>query len=228
MKRLLSSITSIITVAIIAVSNSIFAFAEDNVQLSVDDAVTASNWSQSLKTEYKAFDSSRMTENSEIIVTYTCNNINKNSGTKYPVELVFQSWEFPDTPMADAGGNVWAKVAPAAYSDTEATYKYSDIVKAYGTDNFDLVSAICINATDRAEIICTGVTITNCKDKGTHIIPKTEKKLDDKNKSPIVLIIGITTGVILAVVVTIFILNKKSSKAFDINSGKFVSKKKAK
>ncbi len=225
MKKLFDFLAAAAVASVMAVSASITAFADDeklsDVEIDVSSAVVAKAWAQSLKVDSTVFDASRMTEDSVVKITYTCDKAVEDAGTDYPVELVVQSWENPDTPMVDAQGGVWAKVAPAKYDDKSATYRYSDIVKAYGTDDLKEVNCMLVGATDKAEITCTGMTVTNCKEKGNHVYPEEEKE----GVNPVFIIIGVVAGIIIAVVVIVVIMNKKSSEAFDVASGKFVDKK---
>lgn len=227
-----------------------------SVEIDCKDAKETSNWGQSIIVEYIDFDTTRMTSKSQIIVDY---KIDKKDVEKAPCELVFQSWENPDTPMTDEEGKVWAKIAPSEFTDTQATFDYIDIIEAYGTANFEKVSAICIGDSGFCKLKCTGITITNCTDNGTHKVEAAQSSSEQQEESSetveenvssaaeaaaqpantnvgsgnssgnvIFIIIGVVSGIVLAVGVVVIIMNKKSGAAYDVNSGKFVSKKKSK
>ena len=104
------------------------------------------------------------------------------------------------------------------FDDSSATYDFESIATAYGTDDFSQVYNIIIGATDRAKITVTGITVTNCK---TKTYAEKEEK-DSKGTNPIIIVIAVIAGIAIAVVV---IMNKKSSEAFDVSTGKFVDKK---
>ncbi|WP_124101066.1 hypothetical protein [Ruminococcus sp. Marseille-P6503] len=227
-----------------------------SVEIDCKDAKESKNWGQSIMVEYTDFDTTRMTSKSQIIVDY---EIDKKDVDQAPCELVFQSWENPDTPMADEDGNVWAKIAPAEFTDTQAVFDYIDIIEAYGTANFEKVSAICIGDAGFCKLKCTGITVTNCTDNGTHKVDAAQNSSEERQEESseaseavssaaeteaqqantnagsdsgsgnvIFIIIGVVSGIVLAVGVVVIIMNKKSGAAYDVNSGKFVSKKKSK
>lgn len=113
--------------------------------------------------------------------------------------------------MAQPDGSVWAKVSASEFDKTTAAFKYDDIVKAYGTDNFEKVSCICFTATDVADITVKKVTVTNCIEKGSHYVDKEEQKEQNKNNM-IFTIIGIVAGIVIAVVIIVVIMNKKAAR----------------
>lgn len=147
--------------------------------------------------------------------------------------------------MADKDGKVWAKIAPSEYSDTQATFDYIDIIEAYGTANFEKVSAISIGDSGFCKLKCTGITITNCTDKGTHKIDQAQSSSETEevsqtvsepaeeavssaaeaaapvqpqnnsgsgNSNIVFIIVGIVSGIALAVGVIVIIMNKKAAQ----------------
>ena len=102
------------------------------------------------------------------------------------------------------------------FDDSSATYDFESIATAYGTDDFSQVYNIIIGATDRAKITVTGITVTNCK---TKTYAEKEEK-DSKGTNPIIIVIAVIAGIAIAVVVIVIIMNKKSSEAFDVSTGK--------
>lgn len=254
-KNVFSKISSAFMAAAIIAGQAITVFADSDVQLDCTNAVESDNWGQSIQFNYnnndpddlKSFDATRMTDQSVITVTYDILETYEVEGPAgFPVELIFQSWSYPDTPMANANGGVWAKVAPVEI-DTEnntETFNYADIVTAYGTDNFEKVDAVLFGSTSDAKIKVNSVTITNCKDEGSHwidpAIAEQEKAAKEKEKAAqekveaaekknvVGIIIGIVAGVAVAVGVIWFIISSKSREAFDVSTGEFVDKKDAK
>jgi hypothetical protein len=226
-KKFISRVLSAVMALGMSLGMAFGAFADDvsDVELDTSEAVEIGNWGTSVKYQYDAFDTTRMTKDSVIKVEFTtADGVELNSA---PVELVFQSWEYPDTSIAAADGTVWAKVSAASYENNTAEFKYDDIVSAYGSDNFEKVSCICFTATAATDIKVTKVTVTNCVETGTHYVDKTEQKEQNKKNMTFV-VVGIVAGIVLAVVIIILIMNKKSSSAYDVSSGQFVDKKDAK
>jgi hypothetical protein len=238
MKKFLSAAMSAIIACASIFSCTLTAFAEDaeteDVTIDCSSAEAASNWTQSLTIEQGDFNATRLTKDSKIVVTFNSEDVNEKSGNKYSAELIFQSWENTTTSVAQDGA-VWAKIAPVEFDETTATYDFESIATAYGTDDFSQVYKIMVGATDRAKITVTGVKITNCKTKtygkrtyiynkkGGQLTEKEEK--DSKGTNPIIIVIAVIAGIAIAVVVIVIIMNKKSSEAFDVSTGKFVDKK---
>lgn len=227
MKRIFSAVLAVCAMTVCTVS----AFAEGNsskietedVEVNVSGASAADNWGQSLSIEQSTFNAKYLTENSKIIITYECTDVNESAGSEYPAEIIFQSWDNTTSPNADTDGNVWAKIAPAEFDDTTATYNYESIAEAYGTDDFSQVMTIHVGATDKAKVTCTSMKVTNCK---TEKFVKAEEK-KAKGTSPVVIIAAVVAGIVVTVVVIVIIMNKKSSEAFDVSKGEFISKKDA-
>ena len=222
MKKFLSAAMSAIIACASIFSCTLTAFAEDaeteDVTIDCSSAEAASNWTQSLTIEQGDFNATRLTKDSKIVVTFNSEDVNEKSGNKYSAELIFQSWENTTTSVAQDGA-VWAKIAPVEFDETTATYDFESIATAYGTDDFSQVYKIMVGATDRAKITVTGVKITNCKTK-----TYAEEK-GSKGTNPIIIVIAVIAGIAIAVVVIVIIMNKKSSEAFDVSTGKFVDKK---
>ena len=91
------------------------AFALGDVELDCTAATVSDNWAQSAKFTYSpedpnapaGFDATRMTEDSVVRVSYELIEVHElpeGEATGYPVELVFQSWSDPDTPLTDSDG----------------------------------------------------------------------------------------------------------------------------
>jgi len=247
-KKIFSRISAAVMAAAIMAGQAIVACAYGDVQLDCTNAVESDNWTQSIQFNYnnndpddlKSFDATRMTDQSVITVTYDIlETYETDSPTGFPVELIFQSWSSPDTPMVKADGGVWAKVVPAEIDEENNTesFNYADIVAAYGSDNFEKVDAVLFGSTNDAKIKVKSVTITNCNDQGSHWVDPSiaeqakeaqEKEKEAQKKNIIGIIIGIIAGVAVAVGVIWFIISSKSREAFDVSTGEFVDKKDAK
>ena len=247
-KNIFGKISAAVMAAAIMAGQAIVACAYGDVQLDCTNAVESDNWTQSIQFNYnnndpddlKCFDATRMTDQSVITVTYDIlETYEPESYTGFPVELIFQSWSNPDTPMVKADGGVWAKVAPAVLDEENNTesFNYADIVAAYGSDNFEKVDAVLFGSTNDAKIKVKTVTITNCNDKGSHwidpAIAEQEKKAQEQEKEAqkkniVGIIIGIVAGVAVTVGVIWFIISSKSREAFDVSTGEFIDKKDAK
>ncbi|MBR1393787.1 MAG: hypothetical protein IJ561_08155 [Ruminococcus sp.] len=141
----------------------------------VSEAKEVTNWGQSISARTEFFDASRMTTKSRVLVYFTADDEYENC----PVELIMQSWEFPDTPEASEDGKVWAKAQAADYGDGWALFNYTDLIETYGTADFNQVSAINVGDTNQCSIICTGLYITNCKAIGTH---KSNEETDESSE----------------------------------------------
>lgn len=234
MKKLITIIVSAALAITAAISSTFSVFAEDlsDVTVDVSSAKSATikdgNRQQSIKVAFDKFDTTRLTDKSEVIVDFTIESpaSNKKATNQY-VEFVVQSWEKPDTSKADSSGSVWEIVQASSCTNSQAVFKYDDIVKAYGTKDFNKLSAIYVEAASTAKIKCTGLKFTNCLKNGTHKSDATQSNSSGKSNM-LFIVIGIVSGIALAVGILMLILNKKSSKAFDVSSGEFVDKKKAK
>lgn len=239
-KNLYGKIAAAIVAAGIAGCQALSVSAESDVQLDCTSAIESDAWSQSVKFTYNeedpedltSFDATRMTDDSVIKVSYDVLEVHDGEDvdtTGYPVELIFQSWSSPDTPMANADGSVWAKVAPSnvnEYNNT-AEFTYADIAEAYGSDNFEKVDCILFGSTNDAKILVTGASVTNCADIGDHWVDPSvsEQQQAERKKSITGILVGAIAGVAVAVGVIWMILSSRSAQAFDVATGEFVDKR---
>ncbi len=244
MKRnFIGKLAAALMAAGIMAAQAVTVFADGDVVLDCSEAIESDNWSQSVKFGYnsddpngaKNFDATRMTADSVIKVSYDIvedHGLDETQATGYPVELIFQSWSNPDTPVVGSDGGVWAKVAPAKIDTENNTeeFNYADIVEAYGTDNFEKVDCVLFGSTNDAKILVKEVSVTNCKDKGDHWIDPSiaEQEKAATKKNIVGIVIGIVAGVAVAVGVIWFIISRKSREAFDVTTGEFVDKRDAK
>lgn len=121
--------------SVFALSATAFAAADNTVSFDVSAAPVIEPWS-SYAISMEHYDPTKITSASEVIVNFTYEEVTpvaEGSEKECPIELIVQSWSFPDTPMANSSGGVWAKVAPYEWDDTHAKFSYDDMVAAYGT-----------------------------------------------------------------------------------------------
>ena len=119
LRGLFSRVFSAAAAAVIAAGCALSAYAADtsDVELDTSEAISVGNWGTSAKYQYDTFDTTRMTKDSEIKVDFSMDT-EANKLSSSPIELVFQSWESPDTSMAQPDGLVWAKVSAAEFDTT--------------------------------------------------------------------------------------------------------------
>ncbi|MBP1535669.1 MAG: hypothetical protein IK999_16320 [Ruminococcus sp.] len=218
------------------------AFALGDVELDCTAATVSDNWAQSAKFTYSpedpnaptGFDATRMTEDSVVRVSYELIEVHElpeGEATGYPVELVFQSWSDPDTPLTDSDGRVWATVAPSSIDEGNNIeyFKYSDIAKAYGTNDFGKVDRMLFSSTNDAKMKVTSVTVTECKETGDHWVASAGAEAERASRDRSLAVIVGGTALILAMIMGIiwFILGKKTGEAFDLATGEFIDKRDA-
>lgn len=165
MKKILNYLSAAAAAALTVMLMAVTVFAQD-YEFDVSDAKQSNgSWGQSFVhytalsgEEYAAnFNPTWMTSDSEVIVEYTY----EGNPSASPVELIWQTWaDGPNGLNPDAKGT-WNKIAPYEYTDNTAKFSYSDIVAAFGTDNFDTVYAIDVGDSG-VKLTVTAMTITNC------------------------------------------------------------------
>ncbi|MCI7767572.1 MAG: hypothetical protein MSJ26_06280 [Oscillospiraceae bacterium] len=166
------------------------------------------------------YDPTKITEDSQVIVTYSCEYISGSTGSS-PVELIVQSWSFPDTPMANSSGSVWAKVAPVEYDDEHAVFNYADMAAAYGTYDFSGVDSINIGATNGVNLTLKSCTITNCGED--MYIEMTDAQRAEAYKNALIIVLASALAIIIIIIVVfMIILKRKTSYAYDPTLGKYV------
>ncbi len=260
---MIKRIVSFAAAAVMAVSMCICASADtSNVEIDCSDAKKASNFGKSLAISSETFALGRITENSQIVMTYEILEQKDEDLSKSLVSLSIQALSDPDNPFADEKGGVWVDVQPKNYDETSATFYYEDIFKAYGSKDFSKVSHIYVTAPTTAIIKVNSIIITDCNDS----VPETTTTTSEPEPVPeedtttttaettitvaettaapaestaqastestssniLFVVIGVVAGVALAVAIIFIIISKKSDKAFDTTTGKFIDKKKMK
>ena len=163
MKKLFKTLLCTAAAASAMLATAAVAHAED-VKLDVSGAKEAKGWQQSVTIKREDFDARRLSKKSTVKVAFDAAGY---EGEEQIVELIFQSWDNTTSPNADEKGAVWARVAPSEATATSAVFTYDEIVKAYGTDDFSQVMAICVGDTDITPITVKAMEITDCaKDMG--------------------------------------------------------------
>ena len=170
------------------------------------------------------YDPTKINADSQVIVTYSFEKLTDEKN-EAPVELIVQSWSYPDTPMVNATGSVWAKVAPAEYDDNHAVFNYDDMVAAYGTADFSKVDALCIGATNDVNLTITSCTITNCDDN--MYVELTDAQRAEQYKNLLIIVLASALAIIVIIIVVfMIILKRKTSYAYDPTLGKYVKMEK--
>ena len=260
---MIKRIVSFAAAAVTAVTMCISASAEtSNVEIDCSEAKKASNFGKSLAISSETFELGRITENSQIVMTYEILEQKEEDLSKSLISLSVQALSDPDNPFADEKGGVWVDVQPKNYDETTATFYYEDIFKAYGSKDFSKVSHIYVTAPTTAIIKVNSMIITDCNDS----VPETTTTTAEPESVPeeettttaaetttvaettttqpestaqsttesssssniLFVVIGVVAGVALAVAIIFIIISKKSDKAFDTTTGKFIDKKKMK
>lgn len=226
LKKIFTSAVAALAASAIMCVNA-FA-AGDTYTDEVKGAKDATNRQQSYSVEFSSFDPTRMTKDSEVIVSYEIVKGQTVSGEDN-VELVAQ--KYPDEQRKDYkgksakvdGDDLW-KIVKADSDDGkgQATFSYDSIVKAFGYSDFTVLDKLNVEAaSEKTTIKCTGFKVTNVKPEkeGTH--PKVETGF-----AWYWIVAAVVAAVIVVVIIVFVILNKKSDKAFDINTGEYIDKKK--
>lgn len=253
MKKVISSVFLCAVMAVMGIFSLTASADVSDVKIDCKDAKEASTWGKSLSIAKDKFDVARITDKTQIVVTFEYKDKKQAENvTSSPIGLALQCYNNPDNALADDKGAVWAEVTPTTYDENSAIFYYQDLVKAYTSKDFSTVDYLHVIAPSSVAIKCKSLTITDCNDKAPETTTTTEAPKDesvaettaettaatttvattvsaaeksDSSSSPIFLIVGIIAGVAIAVIVIVVIMNKKSSEAFDVSTGKFVDKK---
>lgn len=219
-RSLLRKITAAVSAAALTLSLSAgVSAAVKDYDFDVSNAPVLEPWA-SYAIGMDHYDPTKITADSQVIVTYSCEYTSEGRTTA-PVELIVQSWSFPDTPMANSTGSVWAKVAPVEYDDEHAVFNYEDMVAAYGTSDFEKVDALCIGATNDVNLTLSSCTITNCGDD--MYIEMTDAQRAEAYKNALIIVLASALAlIIIIIVVFMIILKRKTSYAYDPTLGKYV------
>lgn len=221
MKKLIRRISAAMLAAasVCTMSLTAFAEAENDITFDVSNAPVIEPWG-SFTINLDHYDTTKITPRSEVIVTFSAEYLTEGDN-ECPIELIVQSWSYPDTPMANSTGGVWAKVAPYEWSETHAAFSYEDMAAAYGTDDFSKVDALNIGATANANLTIQSCTLTGCED-GIYI-EMTDAERAEAYKTALIIVLASALAIII-IIITVFmiILKRKSSYTYDVALGKYV------
>lgn len=213
-KRALSFISAAVMTA--ALSAEVLALSDHEIEITT--ANTVSSW-ENVPVTMDHYDATKFTEQTEVIVTYSYTTVNEEG--ECPIELIVQSWSNPDTPMVNASGGVWAKVAPISWDDTTAVFGYADMVAAYGTSDLTGVDAINIGATADSTITVTKLKFTNC-DKNFYVSMTDAERAEMYKNLLIIVLASALAIIVIIIVVFMIILKRKTEYAYDAATGKYV------
>ena len=213
---------------------------------------TSENWGQSLTVSVDQFDTSTFTPNSYVVALYETDAVDELPAS--PVEFILQSTDDDVSPKAKKG-TVWAKVAPEMFTNTFAYFNYDTIVDAYGIDDFSCVSVVYVGDTGKHAVTCTDLFVFNCKTLAPAVPEEPEESSKEETTTTaapaaapeettttaassssdssssslgsnvIFIVIGVVSGIVIAIVALYVFLGKKSKETYDVNSHKFVNKK---
>lgn len=173
MKKIIGNLSAVILSACVMSFSAVTAFAED-AKLSFDAETTNGSWGISVKYLTNrnadvddAIDPVSFTEDTVIKVSYESDLDDEDNH----IELILQTWGDHTTSVAAD----WNKVEPDEVSKGYNEYTYDSLVKAYGTDDFSELYAICVGDNGSTPITVTDIEITNLDESVSENSDKTEE-----------------------------------------------------
>lgn len=229
----LKKILSLITSAFFTACFTITAVAESNsVEFDCSQIPELEPW-VNFSFALDHYDMTKLADEAEIMVEYSYefkageNDIPEEEETyrsECPIELIVQSWSNPDTPMVNATGGVWAKVAPYEWENGVAKFSKADMIAAYGTDDFSGVDALNIGATGHALLTVSSFKLTGCQDD--IYIEMTDAERAEAYKNALIAVLASALAIIIIIIVVfMIILKRKTSYAYDAATGKYIKMK---
>lgn len=159
MNKLLKNLSAVVLSACVMSFSAVNAFA-DETELEFEAEKTNGSWGISVKYLTSrnadiddAIDPISFTEDTVIKVSYESDLDDEDNH----IELILQSWGDHTTSVAAD----WNKVEPDEVSKGYNEYSYDSLVKAYGTDDFSELYAICVGDNGSTSITVTEITVTN-------------------------------------------------------------------
>lgn len=155
MKKIFKTVLAAAILCLTAVIMSVCVSAEtEDVELPTTMAKKSSGaWGQSLTIQRTSFDCSRFTPDTVINVEFELDGEWTGSGA--PVELILQNFSTADP-------QIWAKVEPFELGENSASFRYEEMVAAYGSDDFSGVDNMCLG--DCGIVMkATKFVVTNCE-----------------------------------------------------------------
>lgn len=221
-KKYLRKAAALVCAAVMTVCSAVIVSAED-FDVEITTANTVSAW-ENIPISMDHYDASKLTPQSQVIVTYSYTTTAEG---ECPIELIIQSWSNPDTPMVNASGGVWAKVAPLLWNESTAIFSYDDIVAAYGTSDLSSVDSVNIGATANATITATGLKFTEC-DKDFYVSMNDAERAEMYKNMLIAVLASALAIIIIIIVVFMIMLKRKTEYAYDAATGTYVKMDKSK
>lgn len=227
MKKILKTVFSAAVLCLTAVIMSVCVSAEtEDVELSTSMAKKSNGaWGQSITFQKTTFDCSRFTPDTVIEVEFELEG--EWTGTSAPVELILQNFSTADP-------QIWAKVEPFELEENSASFRYEEMVAAYGSDDFSGVDNMClgdcgivmkatkfvIKNCEKVEVTTTEATTTTAAPETTTAAEttttaattaaQTEAPAESEGGSiPIIPIVIVTVVVAVIIVVVIIIIKNK-------------------
>ncbi len=170
-----------ITVKAMEITECSQSMGASDVALDCSEAKECAHFERSLVVNYKTFDPTRLTKDSEVIAKFTyVPNDEDVELTKSPIALIIQCRDVDksNSPYIKDDGNVWIMIEPDSVKDGRAVFKYQTIVDAYGTADFSRIYSFSFGDYGEASLKVDEAVISNCisEDKGTHaVIPEDEE-----------------------------------------------------
>lgn len=143
-KKLLSILTSAVSIVTMAAVSGITAFAEADYIISDEDKTADADWGQAITVQGDDLDRSIFKEDCVVVVEYDGGG----------VEFILQSWK--DASIEGCDKAIWAKVAPASDENGVAQFTYADMEKAFVEDNdssWDCLLAYHVGVTTKDTVV---------------------------------------------------------------------------
>lgn len=154
MKKILKTALTAAVVFLTAAVMTVCVSAEtEDVELNTSLAkLTNGAWQQSVTYTKDQFNCDRITPDSIVYVEFELDGEWTGSGA--PIELIFQNYTTADPA-------IWAKIPPFELTENSASFRYEEMLAAYGSEDFSTVDAIHIGDCNIAMKV-TKLTIKNC------------------------------------------------------------------
>lgn len=227
MKKILKTALTAAVVFLTAAVMTVCASAEtEDVELNTALAkFTDGSWQQSVTYTKDQFNCDRLTTDSVVNVEFELDGEWTGSGA--PIELIFQNYTTADPA-------IWAKIPPFEMTENSASFRYDEMLAAYGSDDFSTVDAIHIGDCN-IPMKVTKMTITNCNVVEVVTTTTTEAttttaaettaaaetttaaettKADSSSSGGIPIIPIVIATVVVAVIVVVVIIVLKSKRRF--------------
>lgn len=172
MKGLFKKIVAVVAAAVSMFTMGLSAYAEvADYELDTSTAKTTRGGGQAflyflrntneVRKHGKQLDNAWFTPDSEIIVKYEymgeIPEEKKEKGIDYPASLVLQSWTGD---LVDATEDRWIELVPTTYSETEATFTYTDMLAQWPDNDLSALYAMVV-VDEGVSLTVNDIVITN-------------------------------------------------------------------